>query len=176
MQEEWRDVVGYEGYYQVSNFGNIRSIRFNKIRQIRPAEKSNGYFHVSLCVDRKSKICLVHRLVAKAFIENPNNYPSINHKDENKSNNNMNNLEWCTDSYNCLYGNRNKKISNKIYKPIIQLKDGIEIKRFVSAKHIKEELGYNPSAISNSIYGKLKNAYGFEWKFVNEVDYVKKKI
>lgn len=104
--EEWRDIEGYEGLYQVSNKGNVKSLNYRrsgKEKKLRP-EKLNGYLLVCLSKDKKHKGFLVHRLVAKYFLENPDNLPVVNHKDENKENNSSENLEWCTQRYNVNYG------------------------------------------------------------------------
>lgn len=107
--EIWKEIEGYAGLYEVSNWGNIRSLKFG--RKLNPAVNSSGYKLISLSKEGKSKSFSVHRLVAEAFIPNSNNYPCINHKDENKTNNHVGNLEWCTQKYNCNYGNYNKKLS-----------------------------------------------------------------
>lgn len=110
----WKDIEGYEGLYQVSNTGKVRSLNYRrtgKTKVIKQSTDKLGYKSVFLCKDGKNKGYLVHRLVALAFIPNPNNYPVINHKDENPSNNYYKNLEWCTQEYNCNYGNCRKKMS-----------------------------------------------------------------
>lgn len=125
MKEIWKDVKNYEGLYQVSNLGNVKVLD----RIVNSAIKNNtkvkrkgrmlkqyikqGYPQVTLTLNNKRKYCNVHRLVAEAFIPNPNNLPQINHIDENKLNNNVDNLEWCTAKYNCNYGTRNSRIYNK---------------------------------------------------------------
>lgn len=124
MQEIWKDIPDFERYYQASNLGNIRSItrkakvkilnndfRTVKGQLISPAITKDGYLKVSLSKNHKRYYFRVHRLIAKTFIPNLNNYPEINHKDENKLNNNVDNLEWCTSKYNCNYGTRNKRLS-----------------------------------------------------------------
>ena len=97
-QEMWKDIEEYNGEYQVSNLGRVKSFKNNKEKLLKPFfTKTNqeGYLVVNLCQNNKRKIKLVHRLVAEAFIPNPNNFPFINHKDEDKTNNNVDNLEWC---------------------------------------------------------------------------------
>ena len=128
-EEIWKDVVNYEGYYQVSNLGNVRSLphitinqRKRKGRMRKPYTNWKGYLAVCLCKDGKCKSYQVHRLVAQAFLPNPNNYPMINHKDENKKNNNVSNLEWCDVTYNNNYGNRTKRARSKICKPVVAIR------------------------------------------------------
>ena len=115
MNEEWRDIEGYEGLYQVSNLSRVRSLNYNKTGQIKELSyaKRRGYLGVTLYKNGKPKTFTVHRLVARMFIPNPNNYPQVNHKDENKINNNVSNLEWCTVLYNNCYGTRLKRVSDK---------------------------------------------------------------
>lgn len=118
MEEEvWKDVVGYEGMYCVSNFGNIYSLYTNKV--LNHGTRKDGYQYVILSKEDKKKYKMIHRLVAEAFIPNINNLPIINHKDENPSNNNANNLEWCTWKYNATYNDvhikRGKLCSKTIY-------------------------------------------------------------
>lgn len=138
QSEIWKDVVGYEGLYQVSNLGNVRSLdrkkeqwngynfstRSYKGKNIKPQIKNN-YFQVGLGKDGKIKWFMVHRLVANAFLKNQYNLPCVNHKDENKTNNKVDNLEWCTQSYNINYGSRNEKVAEKL-KKIIKSKEWCE--------------------------------------------------
>lgn len=111
--EIWKDIAGYEGYYQVSSTGIVRSLdRHDCIKRFRPAQimtqsnDSDGYKVVTLSKGGKQRTAKVHQLVARAFIPNVNNFPEINHKDENKTNNSVSNLEWCTTRYNLTYGHR----------------------------------------------------------------------
>ena len=122
MIEIWKAVKGYEGFYEVSNFGNVRSLdrvikskhngtTLRKGRILIPFyEEKKGYYQISLTKDRKAKKYRVHRLVAVAFLENPFNYTDVNHKDEDKTNNNVDNLEWCTRKYNNNYGTKPERI------------------------------------------------------------------
>ena len=111
MNEEWKDIKGYEGKYQVSNLGKVKSLQRWSGTKFYDREyilnnyvnKKNGYVYVYLTKNNKSKNIRLHRLVAEEFIPNPNNLPQVNHKDCNKENNNASNLEWCTASYNVKY-------------------------------------------------------------------------
>ncbi len=130
MEEIWRDIAGYEGLYQVSNLGRVKSLerttkRFNGFKVceykdgnkiLKQSKNYKGYLFVGLCKNGKEKKYKVHRLVAEAFIDNPNNLPQVNHKNENKECNISNNLEWCTNKYNCNYGTRNERIYKKKFK------------------------------------------------------------
>ena len=123
MQEIWKDVEGYEGLYQVSNFGRVKSLDRYVLRNgnslfvkgiVLSQLNNRGYLTVRLCNSGKYKNYLVHRLVANAFIHNDNNYSEINHIDENKHNNHVDNLEWCDRKYNVNYGSRADKFSNSM--------------------------------------------------------------
>lgn len=131
--EIWKDVKGYEGRYQVSDLGRVKGIPrmawsgrvFYKLKEkiLKPGKNSEGYLVVVLCDGKTTKTNKVHRLVAKAFIDNPNNNPVVNHKDSNKTNNCLENLEWCTHSENSMYvpARKNKKSSK--YKGVLFLND-----------------------------------------------------
>ena len=123
--EEWRSIPGYEGLYEVSSYGRVRSLDrydsrncFRKGRIMKQNNDGRGYMSVQLCLDGKIKKYLVHRLVIQTFILNPDNLPEVNHKDENPGNNNVDNLEWCNHSYNINYGTRKDKVRES------QLKSG----------------------------------------------------
>jgi len=113
MQEIWKDIKGYEGAYQVSNLGRVKSLtrkvktfngfRTTKGQLLKPLKTNRGYYRVDLKQNQKDKYISIHRLVAEAFIPNPNKYLIINHKDNDPSNNAVDNLEWCTQSYNVKY-------------------------------------------------------------------------
>ena len=113
MEEIWKDVVGYEGDYMVSSYGRVKTIKFGRNKILGCGVDNRGYTHTTLFKGGKRETRNVHKLVATAFIPNPNNYPQVNHKDENKINNNVSNLEWCTVLYNNCYGTRLKRVSDK---------------------------------------------------------------
>ena len=164
LKEVWKDVSGFEGLYQVSNFGRVKSLLKDRImkRTIRP----DGYLSVSLHKDGKQKSFLVHRLVASAYIGNPDNYPQINHKDENKTNNCVSNLEWCTPMYNANYGSRNEKDSAAKSIPIICEETGEE---FLGFKMAGKFAGVSNQCIWNACNGIRKTAGGYHWKYKSEV-------
>jgi hypothetical protein len=119
VEEIWKDIKGYEGLYQVSNLGRVKSIHFNHSKKatekiLKLIKDRDGYVDAFLYKNGKVKHFRMHRLVAKAFIPNPNNLPQINHIDENVNNNRVDNLEWCTVGYNINYGKRNEKVSNAL--------------------------------------------------------------
>lgn len=183
MNEIWVDIKGFEGYYQVSNCGNIRSldrviIQSNgkkitlKGQIIVQWHNDLGYAFVGLRKDKVRKTLRVHRLVATAFIPNPNNYPQVNHKDVNPSNNNVENLEWCTQSYNNAYDNANLKrsksrLENYIGTPILMFsKEGKFLRKFKGLKFAEKFIGCKHTGhISDCANGKRKTAYGYIWRY-----------
>lgn len=106
MKEIYKDVKGYEGYYEISNLGNVRSSSYKGRRILKPAKTKRGYLNVVFCINQKKEHKLIHRLVAEAFIDNPNNFKTVNHKDENKLNNTAENLEWLSQEENNRYSNK----------------------------------------------------------------------
>lgn len=111
--EIWRDIKDYEGLYQVSNLGRVKSLKYGKEKILKGYKYRGGYLRVDLYKERKVKHFPIHRLVASAFINNPNNLPQVNHKDEDKTNNCAENLEYCDSSYNTNFGTRNERIAEK---------------------------------------------------------------
>ena len=177
-----------EGYPNYTIFKDGRILNTKKNRFLKPIVQANGYTHVELFNEHGSKQFTVHRLVASAFIENPNNYPVINHKDENHSNNHASNLEWCTHKYNQNYGTciqrrvahtdyqseKRKQIcrenGKKRGKTVCQYsKDGILISRYDSTMDAFRKTGINPSHIGECCRGKrYKTVGGYIWKYENE--------
>lgn len=139
--EQWRDIAGYEGMYQVSDLGRVRSLKYGKVRVLRPGKNNNGYLRVNLKIDGSRKNFSIHRLVAQAFIPNYDESKNqVNHKDENKENNRVNNLEWCDCRYNNTYnGLHHRRMANyhrsnykrnaikDIYDPDLSIGENIEL-------------------------------------------------
>lgn len=179
MQEIWKDVVGYEGLYEVSNLGRVRNAR--RGRTIAIHERAHGYFGVMLCdrkrdKDRHGKHFSVHRLVAEAFIPNPNNYPQVNHIDENKKNNCVDNLEWCTHLYNMHAGTvqerkRKAQINGKCSKAVDQYTvNGTFVAHYPSLAEVHRQTGFNAQNVWKNIKGnpRYPHAYGYVWRYSAE--------
>ena len=189
MLELWKDIPSYEGHYQVSNFGRVKSIKNDKARILKE-RYSNGYVLVLLYKDGIAKSYKVHRLVAMAFIENSNNLTQVNHKDFNRKNNIVENLEWCSAKENIQHNFKkgnveniikhskelgekyggNKKAMNvlkmKLSKKVCQIDKNTKqiIKVWNSSKEVERTLKIANSSISNCCLGKRKTAGGFIWK------------
>ena len=165
-EEIWCPIKGYEGLYEVSDKGRVRSLKSGKERILKPLRIKTGYLQVQLLKNGEQKMYLVHRLVAQTFTPNPYNLQEVNHKDEDKDNNSVQNLEWCDRKYNINYGNRNQMVSIKLSKPILQYtKSGGFIREWKSTYDIERNLGYFHNCISYCCNGKLKSAYGYVWKY-----------
>ena len=177
MEEIWKDIPKFEGLYQASNFGRIKSLanksnhKEEKILKQRVDHK--GYLQLTLYKNNKKINKKVHRLIAQTFISNYNNLPQINHIDGNKTNNNIDNLEWCNNSYNQLHANRMglnknriKRVKEVCNKPIIQLLNGVEINRYKSLREASDKTGCSYKGISLCATGKTKSSGGYVWKYV----------
>lgn len=177
--EIWKDIEGFEGLYEVSNYCRVFSTKRNKL--LKPL-KNKGYDYYSLCKEGKHHPIFAHQLGAKAFIPNPNNYKIINHKDENPSNNliwvnedgsvdlDKTNIEWCNYSYNLSYGNAiNKMLKNRkgktSCKAVVQIIDNKIINEYVSIMDASRKTGIPSSGISKACNGIYKNSGGFIWKY-----------
>ena len=164
--EIWKDIFGYEGLYQVSNLGRVRSLKFGKERILSIRRSKFGYLLVNLCKNSDMKTFRVHRLVGQSFIPNPNNLPEINHRDEDKTNNKVVNLEWCSSKYNANFGTRNQRQAEKCSKSVIQYtKTGEFVKKWKSTHDVQRNLGFDQGHISQCCTGKRKSAYKFVWKY-----------
>lgn len=189
LMENWKDIEGYEGLYQVSDCGNVKSLerdvysqcgtitRRTKEKILVPILDRDGYMRVNLHKNGKMKVMSIHRLVAMAFLPNPENKPQVNHIDEVKTNNAVDNLEWCNHEYNINYGTRTERsIQNRrSYKlgnaPRAKPVFCVELnKKFDCAKSVEKELGVDGSAITKACKGKIKTTGGFHWRYADEND------
>ena len=158
----WKDVKDYEGYYQVSDTGLVLSYHSGKI--LTPVNAGNGYYRVTLCKGKSRKNVLIHKLVAEAFIENPNGFKCVNHKDENPANNCADNLEWCSYQYNNTYGNR----LNNINRPVRQYSlSGVLLNEYKSMAEAGRITGFSANSIQSCCSGVVKKSHGYIWKYVN---------
>lgn len=175
-KEIWKPISGYEGLYEVSSHGRVSSLNssvkvdnYIKVPQIN----QKGYHRVELCVARRRKSHGIHRLVAQAFIPNPENKPEVNHKDENKSNNFIENLEWMSHIENSNYGTRNRRVAEantngKMSKKVGQFTlDGLLVKIWPSTMEASRA-GYSQSKISKCGNNKHNTHKGFIWKYLEE--------
>lgn len=176
--EIWKDVVGYEGYYQVSNLGRVKSVlrKVNHRKWFRTIDErilkqhANKDLHLRMALsknDNNSKHYYVHRIVAQAFLPNPNNYPIINHKDENPFNNRVDNLEWCTHKYNINYGTRTERANIKRYKKVNQYTlDNKLIKEWESLTAVNDNnCNFLVNGIVRCCKGQVKTYKGFIWRY-----------
>ena len=180
MKEIWKDIQGYEGKYQVSNLGNVKSLNYHgtcKERILIPGKTTNGYLFVSLSKNSKVKNFKIHRLAAQAFIENTENLLEVNHIDENKLNNRVDNLEWCSHEYNINYGTRSareletrklKKCKNAERTVLQFTKDGKFVNEYKSISEAERFTEINQGNICSCCKGRrYKTAGGYIWKYKN---------
>lgn len=181
--EIWRDIKGYEGLYQVSNHGRVKS--FNYLRKgetelLKPG-KSYGYNVVCLCIDGVHKMKKVHRLVAEAFLPKPDGKDFINHKIEGEEGKTINivefnddgtidyertTIEWCDQKYNNTYGTVKKRQAKKLFKPVFQYTlSGELVKKWPSASAVQKEFGWFSTAIGACCRGKMKTSYNHIWRY-----------
>lgn len=187
IKEVWKNIVGYEDRYMVSNLGRVKSV-INGKDKILQLQKDNNYFFVCLRKDGNAKFFRVHRLVASAFVDNPNNYPVVNHINWDKHDNRAENLEWCTYSYNNWY------IQNRTtdYNDVILRKDRRNQEKRKSRRHSSfkrhvlcvetgitydsiscaaRACGVEQSNVSRALTGRQKTSGGFHWKYVDNCSY-----
>lgn len=173
-KEIWKDIKGYPNY-MVSSWGRVKSLNYNHTgkERILKQQLKRGYLYVGLRKNKKFKHCGVHRLVAEAFLDNPNNLPEVNHKDENKTNNFVSNLEFCDRKYNMNYGTARERMikglinHSKKSKPVLQIDKNTNevIAVFPSIREVERQLGFANQHISSCCNGKFKQVYGYKWSF-----------
>ena len=179
MEEVWKDIKGYEGLYQISNLGKVKSLNYNhcanKEKILKLITKKGGYLQVVLYKDKKKKVKLVHRLVAQAFLSDYSETLEVNHKDENKKNNCVANLEMCTREENCNYGTRNERgakaktngaKSKKIFG--VNTKSG-KVITFPSLMEAQRN-GFVSSNIFKCCTGERKTHKSYKWYYVEDIE------
>ena len=168
MQEIWKDIPNYEGIYQISNFGEIRSCKNNKIR--KQIKQRSGYMRIILTKNSKQKATNVHILVAKCFVNNQNGYRYVNHIDGDKTNNSANNLEWVTASQNMQHAFKNKLIKPHPWSvKVAQYSlDGELIKIWDRMSDVARFLNCHHSQISDCCRGKQNTCKGYIWKYAED--------
>lgn len=164
--EVWKDVQGYEGLYQISNLGRVKSL-YKNTKILMPRLNNRGYQYVMLFKDKKYKHFLVHRLVAQTFIPNPDKLPQVNHIDENKENNCVSNLEWCTNIYNNLYRGKAKRVGIKEGICVAQYNLKGELVKVWNSAHEAAREGYNASHIRECCLGQVQTHNNYMWRSVN---------
>jgi NUMOD4 motif/HNH endonuclease len=155
--EIFREVKGYEGYYEVSNLGNVRSTSYKGVRILRPSKTKCGYLDVVFCIKQKKEHKLIHRLVAEAFIDNPNNLSTVNHKDEDKLNNNVENLEWMSFDDNIRYSNNKMLTESQVLKIPAMIESGY------SQMDIANSFGVSRRTIQFILQGEHWNNLGIDF-------------
>lgn len=160
LNEVWRPVSGYENLYQVSSLGRVRSCKSGRILKLR--ETNKGYFRAHLSKDGHAKDYSIHKLVATAFLPNPSCLNQVNHIDENKANNHVSNLQWCSCRQNINHGTCIERTHQKQRKKVVCVETG-EI--YSSVTDVWKKHGYPISFIASVCRGEKKTAYGFHWKY-----------
>lgn len=175
MEEIWKPIQ-YDGYW-ISNFGRVKSYKYDKIngKIMKPCRSTKGYLQLDLRLDGRKgehRVHLaVHRLVAEAFIPNPDNLPQVNHKDENKENNCVDNLEWCTNEYNAHYGTHIERVAQKHRTPIYSIDENGKIEHFDGVRLAQREMFSRYGTygnISRVLNGEQNTSIGRKWFYEND--------
>ena len=169
MNDIWKDISGYEQLYQVSNTGKVKSLNYNhtgKEKILKPHKDRYGYLQVNISKKGKCKTMKIHRLVCDAFLSNPNSLPQINHRNEDKTDNRVENLEFCDNRYNSNFGTRNERVAKKLSKKVKCLDTG---KIYASTQEVERQLGFNHSNISRCCNKKcgFKTVGKLHWEWVD---------
>ena len=175
MVEIWKPIAGYEGFYEVSNLGRVKSMGMaytmngaiiNKPSKILSAcDDGKGYLRLHLKKNKVSKNHRVHRLVAEAFVDNPLKLPKVNHKDGNKKNNHADNLEWCTQAENVAHAYANGMSKRCVPVPVVAIDEKGNEYYFKSQCEAARKTGIPQQNISSCCNGKLESAGGYKWQF-----------
>lgn len=176
ITEIWKPVFGYEGVYAISNNGNIVRIASEAKpgtgnyarpqRAIKARKNNNGYMIVDLWFGNRRKQKLVHRLVAEAFVPNPDRLPEVNHKDENPENCCADNLEWCDRKYNMNYGSIGSRIAAANSKPVLMCDNNwVQVKSYPSIIEAQRQTGISQGSIGDCLHGRRKTAGGYKWQY-----------
>ena len=173
MNEIWLPIEEYENLYEVSNLGRVRSLEHTVTNKngvtrkvpgkiLKPGTQQNGYLTVNLSKNGIYRTYYIHRLVSSEFLPNPDNLPQINHLSEDKLNNSVENLEWCTAKENINYGTRNKRISEKLSKQVLC----VELNQiFPSINKAAKQLGLKPGNLGHVLAGRSKTAGGYHFEY-----------
>lgn len=166
--EEWRPVHGYEDLYEVSDKGRVRSMRGNR-NILKPGHCGSLYNYVTLCKDGELKKLYIHRMVAEAFIPNPDCLPQVNHIDENKTNNTAANLEWCTAQYNNTYNDKAIKPKERKRRAVIAWNPDDNQTYWFSTISSAESVGFNQKSVWRCLHGLMNTHKGFRWFYEDDV-------
>lgn len=177
VEEIWKPIEGYEGLYEVSNLGRVKSFAIPAMKQgkiLKPNKKSNGYMRIILCKNGVHKFVYIHRLVAEAFVPNPENKPCVNHIDNERANNHADNLEWCTQKENVRHAAKQGRLCKENgIKAGIKTRKAVVATNGVHTIHFKsmrdaERSGFNMRSVWRCCNRKRKTHMGYSWRYSNE--------